>query len=360
MTVLRRVVCLTVLVAGAVPALAEPPGDATADAPAAVRGAPATGQSDAADASDAPTLEGETSDAEETPWSAGVSEEQRASALARYKTGNEYFEQQQYSRALTEYRAAIKAWDHPGIRYNMAVCLINLERPLAAFQSLEKGLAFGAAPLGNKLHAEGMTYRKLLRGQLVELTVACSVPGAGVSIDGDRQLACPGETTLIVEPGAHQVIARLDGFMTETRDLQLTPGSTEAVSIDPRPFDEVALERRWPTYVPWAVAGGGLVVGALSAPLFVSANSDVEERDEVIERESMGAPIPEPPEARDLRISADRKRAAAVSLVALGGAAAVSGVVMAFLNRPRPVETAPSVALVPGKGGAQLWLRVSF
>lgn len=299
----------------------------------------------------------------DSPWAEGVSEAARQRALARYQEGNVYFEQQQYSRALSEYRAAVESWDHPGIRYNMAVCLINLERPLAAFQNLEKGLAYGAAPLGDALHAQGQTYRKLLRGQLAELTVSCSLPEARVSIDGDRQLNCPGTTTLIVEPGTHQVVARRASYMTETLDFELAPGSTRALAIDPRAFDDVVFERRWPTYIPWAVAGAGLLAGAASTPLFVSANRDVERRDQLIAEASANTnnmPVEEPEEARRLNRRKTYKRVAAGSLVAIGGAAAVSGIVMAFLNRPRPVETAPALAVVPTDGGAQVWLHLRF
>jgi tetratricopeptide (TPR) repeat protein len=67
--------------------------------------------------------------AEDKPWAAGVSAEAQSAALELYRQGNEMFEQARYLEALAKYEVALRSWDHPSIRYNAAVCLINLGRP---------------------------------------------------------------------------------------------------------------------------------------------------------------------------------------------------------------------------------------
>ena len=109
--------------------------------------------------------------ADDKPWAAGVSDAEQQKALAIYREGNAEFEESRYAQALTKYREALKHWDHPAIRFNMAVCLINLQQPLEAFEHLEAGMKYGAAPLGPELYAQGVTYKKLLDGQLTHLKV---------------------------------------------------------------------------------------------------------------------------------------------------------------------------------------------
>src|ERR1041384_5557334 len=66
------------------------------------------------------------------PWAAGVSESEQAVALKLYVAGNLEFAESRFAQALAKYKEAIQHWEHPAIRYNMAVCLINLDQPLEA------------------------------------------------------------------------------------------------------------------------------------------------------------------------------------------------------------------------------------
>src|SRR6476620_10100923 len=108
------------------------------------------------------------------PWAEGVPQEQQDQALGLFKEGNQLFEASQHAAALARYREALKIWEHPAIRYNAAVVLINLDQPLAAFDDLERALRYGVAPLGADTYQQALTYRKLLLGQLAELEVSCN------------------------------------------------------------------------------------------------------------------------------------------------------------------------------------------
>jgi len=162
--------------------------------------------------------------AQPAPWAIGVSDEEQAAALEIYNAGNAEFEQGRYEQALAKYRDAIKHWDHPAIRFNMAVCLINLEDRRAALDSLELALRFGATPLGAAMYGQGLTYKKLLLQQLSRLQLSCKETGADVSLDGHKLFTAPGDVTLYVPPGGHQIVAEKPGYLTETMSLLLEPG----------------------------------------------------------------------------------------------------------------------------------------
>src|SRR5262249_56934914 len=113
------------------------------------------------------------------PWSAGITPEQRERALRLIDAGNALFEKGHATQALAMYRQAVASWDFPRLRFNMAVALIELDQPLAAYEEIERALRFGEAAFEPGFHEDyeqALTYRKLLPGQLAPLPVACHAP----------------------------------------------------------------------------------------------------------------------------------------------------------------------------------------
>jgi tetratricopeptide (TPR) repeat protein len=115
---------------------------------------------------------GQLSPALTRPWAAGVSDSEQAIARELYVAGNREFAELRFAQALAKYKEAIQHWDHPAIRYNMAVCLINLDQLVEARDNLERSLAYGAAPLEGDTYGHGLTSRKLLDAQLAHLKIA--------------------------------------------------------------------------------------------------------------------------------------------------------------------------------------------
>jgi hypothetical protein len=297
--------------------------------------------------------------AEDRPWAAGVSDDEQARALEIFKVGNASFTEGRHAEALARYREAITHWDHPAIRYNMAVALVHLDQPLAAYAELERGLRYGAEPLGEELHAEGLTYRKLLRGQLAELRVVCKEQGAEVMLDGQRLFVGPGEATRTVLPGAHQLGAIKRGFLTESRAVTVLPGKQTVEEVKLVPLGSATrLERRWARWKPWAVVGAGAALAVLAVPLKIKAESDMDDYDAEIQRTCpSGCPTSSlPGPVRDLHDQAVLEDRLALGGFVVGGAAAIAGVVLVVLNQPRAVEIAPR----PGPNGATLSATFRF
>lgn len=175
-------------------------------------------------------------------WAEGVPEAEQAIAREAYALGNAEFAESRFAQALTKYREAIKHWDHPAIRFNMAVCLINLGQLLEARDDLERSLAYGAAPLGGDSYAQGLTYRTLLDGQLGHVEATCTEAGAVVTLDGKLLFAAPGSARRHVLPGAHQLAAAKPGFRAAEVTFEAAAG--KPVRYDLQPLPELA-QRRW-------------------------------------------------------------------------------------------------------------------
>jgi tetratricopeptide (TPR) repeat protein len=275
------------------------------------------------------------------PWANGVSAPEQASALNLFRQGNVFFEQSQYSQALERYRAAIGHWDHPSIRFNMAVCLINLDQPLEARENLEKALAYNAAPFDTQeLYAQALTYRKLLQGRLASLTISCEEPEARVSLDGKELFRAPGEVHQVLLPGEHEIVAAKDGFLTETHPITLIPGRDQHEKIK---LVTVAanthFERRWKTWKPWAVMAAGAAVALVGVGLELAANSDYGKYDrdfgQLCPLGCHGSQVPG--SLADIQSRARAENIAGITIMAAGGATLLSGIVLAIVNRERAV-----------------------
>lgn len=301
------------------------------------------------------------------PWAAGVSPSQQTEALRIFKEGNTLFAESQHAAAMVRYREALKVWDHPAIRYNAAVALMNIEQPLAAYENLESALRFGDAPLGAESYKQALLYKKLLAGQIAELSVACDDAGAEVMLDGELLFTAPGSQTRRLRPGAHQLVAHKAGFVTDTRALQLAPGehSAETVKLQPVGVPQMRTVRRWTPWKPWVVLAGGLLVALVGVPLIVDAKSNFDTFDSEIARLCPAGCAPGQLPSTVLAAS-DRGRAengAAVGMFAVGGAIAVSGAVLLILNQPRLEAVRPhglTVAPTVGARGAGLTASLRF
>lgn len=205
---------------------------ATAAAPPASGSAAAT-PPPAAGAGPAPRpISGQGGDAR--PWAKGVPQAEQAIALQLFEAGNREFVQARHPQALVKYREAIEHWDHPAIRFNIAVCLFNLGRLVEARNNLERGMAYGPAALDDGMYARGEMLRARLDARLARLTLDCPEPGEQVMIDGELVFTGPGTIEIFVLPGEHNIVATKPGFLPATRKVVLV--TSQRASYEIRPF----------------------------------------------------------------------------------------------------------------------------
>jgi hypothetical protein len=301
------------------------------------------------------------------PWAAGVSERDQAAALELYVSGNSEFVEFRFAEALAKYKRAIKSWDHPAIRFNMAVCLIELDQPLEAMENLTRSLAYGEAALGADAYAQAQIYHQLLDAQLAHMTIASRQSGVRVTLDGKLLFTAPGSVDEIVLPGEHQVTATRAGYLMMSRALVVLAG--KRVSYDVPPLEvrvAIRMVRHWAPWVPWAVLVGGAALASAGAWSYVAASHNFASYDRgIAERCPDGCEPAMVASFVDLRRVKDRattEKIAAYSLLSLGTAAVITGGIGLIINRPLiEVQRMPLRATVaPTPGGATLALRWQF
>jgi hypothetical protein len=275
------------------------------------------------------------------PWAAGVSAEQQERALALFARGNDAFAHFDYKVAAQLYREALTHWAHPAIHGNLAVTLIHLDDPVAAYQEIELALRYGEAPFDEAVFRQLTTDRKLLSAQLGELAITSHVAGAEVTVDGERVLAGAGAFSRRVRSGSYQVVAQKPAHLTFTREVTVLPEQRVDILVQLVPLDQVGgSERRWRAWVPWLVVGGGAVVLGAGIGTRLAAQGNVDDYEAEIARACPdGCPEASLPQAvRDLAGRARFENQLGITSIVVGGAALITGGVLVYLNQPRRVR----------------------
>ena len=288
------------------------------------------------------------------PWANGVSVEDQATAQAMFEEGNTLFAQLAHAPALEKYRAALKLWDHPLIRFNLAVTEIRLDRVLEAAVDLEAALRFGEAPFKPELYQQALDYRALIRKQVGHVAASCTQAGATILLDGKRWFGCPGGERLQVMAGEHTLVGELPGYIAASQRLIVTGGGTAIGKIDLVPLESaVKLVYRTPRWIPWTITGGGAVLALVGLGVWSAGRGQMETFDDNFKREcsisGCEKDLVDHPSLRDQKTSAELKGAIGISLMVAGGAVAIGGAVFVLLNRPTRVL--PTFEVAPTAGG---------
>ncbi len=313
-----------------------------------------------------PALAQQPRPAEERPWARGVSQENQKAALELFRAGNTLLKDSVFVQAAEKYRQALALWDHPAIHYNMALALLNLDQPIEVHQHLVKAMRFGVAPLDPDKFENARAYKTLIEKQLAKVELTCEASGASVAMDGKVLFVGPGRYEGLVRPGRHTIVATKAGHPPTDVSRALLPGEEVKLTLKLYTAEELTrYSRLWSAWKPWAVVAGGAAIAAGGAVLHLQARDSYQQFDERIA--ACGGCVP-PPEVTDQRTRGDSLQNLAYGTYALGGAAVVTGAVLAYINRSKPYQISPSevanepaVTVMPlvgrGEGGALATFR---
>jgi hypothetical protein len=304
------------------------------------------------------------------PWVKGVSQAEQSAAVALFHEGNSLLKESLFVQAAAKYREALRHWDHPGIHYNLALALLNLDQPVEVYTHLEEAVKYGPLPLDIDKFDHATRYRALIEKELARVDVTCAQKGALVTMDGQKLFLAPGHYEALVRAGQHTMVATKSGFVTVEKSPTLPPG--EKTTIDLHLFTAEQLtryKRRWSQAVPVAVLVTGIVVAGAGGIMHWQANEQFKQFDSGIVMCSVGSPnggcTPNGSLAGK-RTTGNALQASAFTAYGLGAAVVAVGGVLMYLNRGRPYHvegdvTGPvSVAPVVGPGAAGLMATVRY
>ena len=276
--------------------------------------------------------------AADEPWAAGVAQADQQRANQLFAEGNALFAQQAHAPALEKYRAAIALWDHPLIRFNMAVALIRLDRMLEAADAIASAKRFGPTPFKPEIYTQLLDYERVIQTRVGELEVSCTQDGAKIALDGKPWFSCPGTQKQRVLNGSHNVAGSHPAFLSKMIDVSVGAGTTTRVGVALVPLEQAIVEyRRYPRWVPWTVSGIGVTAMLVGFVALGDAANELEKYEETLVRECpegcvLAVEHPELAAQRDAALAGGRLG----NIVTLTGLVITSvGVVLFFMNTPQ-------------------------
>jgi hypothetical protein len=288
----------------------------------------------------------------ERPWAVGVATDRQEAALKHLQEGNGLLKESLFVAAAKVYRQALAEWDHPGIHYNLALALLNLDQPVEVYQHLEAAIRFGADPLDPEKLEHAKSYLRIIEKQVASVEVRCAVDGAEVTFDGQPLFRAPGRYQGLVRAGTHTITASKAGFTTTSRTENLA--YDKRTSLDLKLYtagDLIEYRRRYPVWRPAAVAalGGALLVTGVIFTVQSRNNFDAYDKSSL--NLCRGGTVPGVPGCapndsnyaalKDLRDRGESyQRLATVSYIA-GGVIGAAGVLLLVLDRSTPYRVDP-------------------
>ena len=292
---------------------------------------------------------------EPKPWADGVPQDVQDKASALYEEGNTLFAQQAHAPALEKYKAAIAMWEHPLIRFNMAVTEIRLERILEAADNLEKALAYGDKPFKPELYQQALDYQALVKNQVGYIEASCDGTSARLLLDGKPWFDCPGTKKIRVLAGEHAIVGEKPGYLTASTKVVVDGGETvqekvKLVSLD----SAVIVTYRYRRWIPWTTTGVGIAVALGGVGTWFLGKNEMDDFEAAYSSQCQngcepGLTAPEHAALAAQRDGAELKGQIGLAMIGVGGAVTVTGIVLAILNRPQ--RMLPNVEVAPKAGG---------
>lgn len=299
------------------------------------------------------------------PWAKGVSQADQKEAMQLFTKANALLRDALFVKAAEVYKQALTHWEHPAIYYNLALALINLDKPIELHEALASAMRFGAAPLDEDKYRRAQNYQRLTEAQLAQVDITCDEPGTKVTMDGRELFTGPGHYEALIPVGEHSIVATKAGYLTTNLPKVLKGGDNVKIAVKMYTVDDLTrYQRRWPRWEPWAVVGGGAAVAILGGILHASAKSHFDDFDAGVT--ACGGCTPSDSLAGK-KSTGSLLQGMAVSAYFVGGAGIAAGAVMVYLNRGRsyritPEELGHPVTVVPtlGPESAGVLARINF
>ena len=276
------------------------------------------------------------------PWANGVKPTEQQAALSLFHDGNVELNDGLFAKAVEKYEQALTHWDHPAVHYNLALALMNLDKTIEAYDNFEQAVKYGEAPLQSKDKFDNAkNYIVALSKAIGEIEVTCNKPGAKVAVDGKEVFTAPGTYTGKVKVGKHQIVATLEGHPTRVEATDIQAGAPFKIELQLYTVAELTRYRRkWDAaWTPYAVIGGGVVVGVLGGVFELLASNKYSNYDtQIASCNMMNQGCANSQSLKNERSTGDDYKATGFALYGVGAAAVVTGAVLWWINRPEAYQ----------------------
>lgn len=159
-------------------------------------------------------------------------EDKVAQAVARYKRGQDLYNERNFPAALIEFRKAYEIAPNYRVLYNIGQVCYQMQDYVCALHSLEQYLSEGNTDIKPERREEVQKELAALKNRIGYLDVrTTNVEGAEVSVDDVVAGTTPLKQPITVSAGRHKVVIIMNGRVPVTRTVDVAGQDTAKLDI---------------------------------------------------------------------------------------------------------------------------------
>ncbi len=233
------------------------------------------------------------------PPSEPAPDDASAKALARFRRGQEFYNERNFAAALVEFRKAYETAPNYRVQFNIGQVCYQMQDYVCAQAAFTQYLAGGGTEIPEARRQAVEQELQGLRQRVGSLDLAVDVAGAEVSVDDTVVGTTPVAEAIPLSAGRHKLVVVKSGFVSVTRSFDLAgqdvahikltlPPITAGGPITPQPTVPQPPPAEKPksndnsmTPLSWLGYGlgvGMLVGGGVTGAMALGANGDVKEK----------------------------------------------------------------------------------
>jgi hypothetical protein len=168
-------------------------------------------------------------------------EELPANARKDWDTALEFYDANDYAKALVQFQRVYELSKHPRVLFNIGVCERQQLHYARAVEYFRRELTEGAGKLSPKDEQDAKDLIAKLQEFLSTLEVESKEAGASVLLDDHQIGVTPMAKPVAVDVGPHKLLVKKDGFKDFVQDLSISRGKPEKVTVKLEPTKLTAL-----------------------------------------------------------------------------------------------------------------------
>ncbi len=224
--------------------------------------------------------------------------EDKSKSREHFDKGNDFLAQTQFGAAASEFDKAYELYPSYKILYPLAQSYSGADQNTKAIKAYDNYLEKGGAKIPSERRETVKTEVKRLYTLVGIIELECAVRDADVLVDKENQGKTPLTDSIIVDPGSHDVMVRIEDNELYHKQTTIKAGERIALQVKTdisvgtievadsaeeeemlegisSEEDETESPKRLWTWVAFGVGGGALIGSVITGSLAVSKKNDI-------------------------------------------------------------------------------------
>lgn len=273
------------------------------------------------------------------------------SAVLHFKKGVDFYEEGNINAALAEFLKSYEFVPNVELRYNIGICYLETGKLVEALDQFRKYIEEEGDGLPWDTRKEVECVIAEIMNKIGYLLLECDEADAGLEIDGFHEYRTPLNDTLALVLGLHVIIIKKPGFETYKKEFFISSGEITVLKVHLKPVEGHVKKGKKPKRWLWAALGAGSLLGAAAGASGIVALIKKNDMIKAVDDCTKTMTRNDCPKAYKLQDEGESWKLATNILATAAATAAITGMILFILDKPRSIEKEPNGMKVKGDGG---------